>query len=244
MTVDPRFNGPPSSAHGGYLCGRLAAITSSRHGPDVVVTLLAPAPLATRLLVRGGPRRTRVLAGEQLVATVAPDPRGITAPPFVRPGVAAAASAAFAGRAAHPFPTCFVCGPHRSAGDGLRLAPGPVDGTPGTVACLWEATADAAGPDPRTLLWAVLDCPGGWLGDPGRTPMLLSRMSARILRLPQPGRAHVVVAALRDRSGRTLTNTSAVYDTSGALLASAQATWTACGPADGPVPGPTSKDRA
>ena len=37
---------------------------------------------------------------------------------------AVAASATYPGFSAHPFPTCFVCGPERAEGDGLRLFPG------------------------------------------------------------------------------------------------------------------------
>jgi len=28
----------------------------------------------------------------------------------------------------HPYPTCFVCGPGRAAGDGMRVFPGPLSG--------------------------------------------------------------------------------------------------------------------
>jgi hypothetical protein len=43
LTVDPRFNGPPGSANGGYLAGLLAARVPEATDA-VVVTLRKPRP--------------------------------------------------------------------------------------------------------------------------------------------------------------------------------------------------------
>ena len=48
----------------------------------------------------------------------------------------------YAGADDHPFPGCFVCGPDRAEGDGLRLFPGGLG--PGRTACTWRRTVRRA----------------------------------------------------------------------------------------------------
>ncbi|MFF9479383.1 hypothetical protein [Streptomyces sp. NPDC014733] len=178
------------------------------------------------------------MAGE-LIATVAEaagEPAGTDPLSLAE---AERAARGFAGFTGHPFPTCFVCGHARPAGDGLALTPGPVAGRPGTVACLWTPTddqADAGGRIPDALVWSVLDCPGGWTGDPVTTPMVLSRMTTVITRPPAVGRTHVVVGALRRTNARTASVDTAVFDAAQQLLAKASAVWTAV--PDGLPPAP------
>ena len=50
VVIDPRFNGPPDSGHGGYSAGRAAALVE-RPRRRVEVTLRRPVPLATPLAV-------------------------------------------------------------------------------------------------------------------------------------------------------------------------------------------------
>ncbi|MCG5212975.1 hypothetical protein [Streptosporangium sp. KLBMP 9127] len=148
----------------------------------------------------------------------------------VSPAEAERASHAFQGFTGHPFPTCFVCGHERAAGDGLALTPGPVEGRQGTVACLWTPTDDQASADGRItdeLVWSVLDCPGGWTGDPRTEPMVLSRMTAVITRRPALGHTYVVVGALRRRQGRTAVVDTALFDESGRVVGKASAVWVA-----------------
>ena len=47
ITVHRRFNGPPKSGHGGYVCGLIA----DRIGTSAEVTLRAPPPLDRPLTV-------------------------------------------------------------------------------------------------------------------------------------------------------------------------------------------------
>ena len=63
----------------------------------------------------------------------------------------------------HPFPACFVCGPDRAPGDGLRIFPGPLADRP-----LWAApwtpdpsVTDVGGRVRPEVVWAALDCPSG-----------------------------------------------------------------------------------
>lgn len=221
MFIDGRFNGPPASANGGYACGVIAAAAAEALGGPVAVTLVAPPPLDTELHLSAAGRRAHVFAGEELVATAALDSSGVAAPDPVSLSVAADAEASFTG-SGHPFPTCFVCGTSRTGDDGMGLRPGPVPGRPSTVACRW--TPSAVAPE---LVWAALDCPGGWTDDPAREAMVLGRMVARIDELPQAGRAHVLVGQRVDRNGRTATNITALYDEDGRMLARATAIWVA-----------------
>lgn len=207
LRVERRYNGPPDSGNGGVTCGLLAIHVDA---PAVQVTLRTPPPLDTELLVRG----TSLYDGDALVAEAAPSVLTVTPPPSV--GIERAAASVFAGRSAHPFPTCFVCGPDHP--DGLHLFAGPVGD--GLVAATWTPE-DAS----DVMVWAALDCPGGWSADlPGR-PMVLGRMACRIDASPVPGETHVVQGWLRGGEGRKVLTGSALYDAAGQVLAVAEATW-------------------
>lgn len=225
LTIPRRFNGPPDSAHGGYTCGLLAAQWTARHGGRAVVTLLAPPLLDTPLDIRAGDRRDSVWWGDELVATVTAARHRPPVVPPVDPATAAAASAGFPGRDRHPFPTCYVCGPLRRT-TGLTLEPGPVPGRGGTVACPWVPRPDP-GWSVDALVWSVLDCPSGWVTDPRRRPMVLTRMTADVLHPPDPEEVHVVVARREHAGERTVSTSSALYHRTGRLLACASAVWTA-----------------
>ena len=127
LTIPSRFCGPPGSGNGGYICGRIAAYLDGQ----VTVTLRRPAPLATPLAVeRDGDSSVRIHNGCTLIAEAASSPGS---PALEIPGpVSMAEARTAAGRAryyADPFfPACFVCGPGRQLGDGLRIFPGPVAG--------------------------------------------------------------------------------------------------------------------
>lgn len=228
--IDYRHNGPPNSAQGGYACGLFAGLVTPSQGSAAAVTLLSPPPLGVPLEFHRGPRRSQVKRDGQLIATVA----GAAGEPAVidplSPAEAEQASRAFQGFTGHPFPTCFVCGHERPAGDGLALTPGPVEGRPGTVACLWTPTDEQASADggiPDELVWSVLDCPGGWTCDPRTEPMVLNRMTAVISRRPVPGDPCVVVGVLRRRQGRTAVVDTALFDASGREAGRASAVWVA-----------------
>ncbi|MGP3983831.1 hypothetical protein [Streptomyces sp. KR80] len=231
FTIPARFNGPPTTANGGYACGVFAGLGASAHGPGAAVTLLAPPPLDTALEFCPGPRRSQVRHGEQLIATVAaagPGDLDVLGP--VSAAAAEQAARGFRGEPGHPFRTCFVCGVDRAVGDGLRLTPGPLPDGPATVACVWtpdHSVADAGGAVHPAVVWSVLDCPGGWTADPGREPMVLSRMTARIAGRPVVGRPYVVLGRQIRRSGRTAVNATALYAADGSLVAHASAVWAA-----------------
>jgi hypothetical protein len=187
--------------------------------PPVAVTLLAAPPLETPMTVAGAGKRVSVRAGDTLIATVSTVDRAPGAVPLTDLTTARAAARGYQGRTDHPFPNCFACGPNRA--DGLRLTPGAVPGRPHTVACPWTPGSD----DPD-MLWSVLDCPGGWVEE-RRPPLVLSRLSVVIPGRVEPGTPHVVVAARLGTHGRTVSVGSSVYTSSGRLISTAAAVWTA-----------------
>ncbi|MFC4067646.1 hypothetical protein [Actinoplanes subglobosus] len=220
MRIPARFNGPPGSGNGGWCAGVFATAAGARiGGPPVQVTLRVPPPLDTALAFRDG----SVLAGDTLVAEVAEiaevEGAGGAVPP-VPLAEAVAASKDYPGFVTHPFPGCFVCGPDRAPGDGLRIFPGPLPD--GRTAAPWTVPDDVT----AETMWAALDCPGGWtaIGPAGR-PYLLGRIAAAVTALPAPGEDCVVVGALSEVSGRKAMVDSAVYGSDGRRLARARATW-------------------
>lgn len=226
LTIPDRFNGPPDSGHGGYVCGRLAALWAAQHGGPAAVTLLEPPPLETPMEVQDSARRMSLWHGDRLIATMTAGPRRPPVVPAVTAAQAEAAEDCFLGSAEHPFPTCFVCGSGRSTG-GLRLRPGPVAGRPGTVACRWVPEGERGSPVPSELVWSVLDCPSGWVEDPRARPAVLTRMTAHLVRPVCAGQQHVVVASKHEWRERTATNHSAIYDPDGVLVGCATMVWTA-----------------
>lgn len=217
MRIPAHLSGPPGSANGGVTCGLLAAELGA---PVAEVTLRRPPPLEVDLAVERAGDAVRLLEGEHLVAEAVPAQVDVEPPPAVDVATARAAAARYAGREQHPFPGCVVCGTDREPPDGLGLRPGPVGED--AVAAAWTP-ADA---DP-VMVWAALDCPGGWAEDlPGR-PMVLGRMALRVDDLPAPGEPHVVQGWVVGRDGRKTHTGTSLRTAEGRLLAVARQTWVA-----------------
>jgi hypothetical protein len=215
LTIGARFNGPDGSANGGYTCGRIAALL----GGGAEVTLRSPPPLERVMAVERDGDRLRVVDGETMVAEAV---RGSVeldvpeAPPWEE---AEAASARYPGFADHAFPRCFVCGPNREPGDGLRIFAGPLGD--GRFAATW--TPAEVRPE---LVWAALDCPGAIaVGFPDRGETLLGRFAVTIDELPQTGERCVVLAWPLGEDGRKLYAATALFGEDGRPLARARATW-------------------
>ncbi len=223
VTIPRSRNGPAGSANGGFAAGLFAAAgatdtgaTDTGGGQAWQVTLRLPPPLATPLSVAG----QRILAPDgATVAELAPGADLGDPVPGVSYPEAVAAARDYPGFTAHPFPHCYVCGPGRA--DGLRIFPGPVGGD--RLAAPWLVPDEVAAP----TVWAALDCPGGWLVLTADQPYLLGRMAAGVYRVPAPGEQCVVVAGAASRQGRKALVHTALYDSAGALLATARATWIA-----------------
>jgi len=224
MSIPRRFNGPPRSGNGGYVCGRLAKYLS---GP-VSVRLRVPPPLEQDLKVEASDDEARLFDGETLVALarrieleVAPP----AAPTFAHAEVA---SKSYVGFVRHLLPTCFVCGPERAEGDGMRIFPGPTAGG-SVLAAPWVPHASLATGSQRVspeFLWAALDCAGAFAVLPaGSDPILLGELSARLDSDVVIGEECVVVAWPLGIEGRKRYAGTAIYSGSNAPVAVARATW-------------------
>ncbi len=226
IVIDPRFRGPTESGHGGYVSGVVARLVGS---PAAEVTLLKPPPLGKPLDVRRDNGTVGLLHEGVLVAEGGSAAHEIDIPEPVSFADAEAASNSYPGLKTHPFPSCLACGPERTEDDGLRLFAGAVGGRD-VVAAPWTPRPWTAGEDGLVrpeFVWTALDCPGGWaLMDhaPGRLS-LLGRMRGRIDSPVRVGRRYVVVGWPLGAEGRKMYAGTALFDESGALSASALATW-------------------
>lgn len=234
LVIDARFNGPPDSANGGYTAGLLAATTE--WDAPTTVRLQQPPPLSTPLAVVAHENEVTLERDGETVARARPHSEALgTAWEPVSMEAAADAEQQYRGLRGHPFPTCFVCGPDRPSGDGLRIFAGEV--RPETVAGRWHTgpaedidLLDAPGAEglPRMsvpVTWAALDCASAWSCDLEGRPMVLGEMTARIDRLPAPDTTYVVLGRHLRTEGRKTWTASALLDAEGRLLGQAEHLW-------------------
>ena len=248
LRLGQRFCGPPGIANGGFACGSIVALV----GGAAEVTLRRPLPLGRPLAVRcdDGAGVLLVEDGDALLAQARPAAAEVelAAPAAVSLNEALAV----AGHARYyqdpVFPGCFVCGPARRPGDGLRIFPGPVAGRP-----LWAApwtpdpsVAGAGGTVRPEVVWAALDCPSGLAAAeaarlPADTSILLGRMTASLAAPPLAGDRCRVLAWPGGRDGRKLAASSALLGPGGQVLAAARTVWvTVPRPPSGPAAGAAS----
>jgi hypothetical protein len=231
LTVEPRFNGPPDSGNGGYTCGRLAAFVDA---DAVEVTLRLPPPIARPLQVERDGEVAVLRDGDALVAEARPAQLELDGPPpvDVTEAADAAVDSPFLDVDVHPFPTCFVCGPKRTPGDGLRIFAGPV-AQRDVFAAPWRAPADLAGEDgalPPEIVWAALDCPTSApvANDPGAgqfRPIVLARLAVRVVQPVIAGEPHTIVSWPIELDGRKRHAGAALHSSGGELLAVSRALW-------------------
>jgi hypothetical protein len=219
LVIPRRFRGPATSGNGGWTSGALGALLAGDTVPvpAVRVRLSAPPPLETAMTVtRDGDTVTaadggRVVATATLVDDVAA--RALVPVPPVALDEAERAAERYPGLTDHPFPECFTCGTARP--DGLGLRPGPVrDGQGERVACMWRpdpSVLDADGLVALPVVWAALDCPGGWSVDIAGRPMVLGTMTARIDERPSAGEPLVVAGRALDVSERKAVTATTLY---------------------------------
>ncbi|HEX6686220.1 MAG TPA: hypothetical protein VF062_25830 [Candidatus Limnocylindrales bacterium] len=217
LVIDARHNGPPGSGNGGWSAGLIAARLA---GGQAEVTLRKPPPLDTPLTVTATEDGIRVTdPHDEVIATARRRETDIPAVPPVPAAEAREATQRYPGHGKHHFPTCFVCGPLRD--DGLRIFPGRVG--EGRIAAIFDTPV---GVD-ETMMWAALDCPGGWTVVEGDRPWVLGRIAAIVDELPKPGDECVVVGEVLRREGRKAVVRTSIYGPASNLLARAEATWIA-----------------
>ena len=229
VLIPRRFNGPPDSGNGGYSCGAVAAHLDA---PAVEVTLRAPPPLERELRAERRDGTVVALDGETVVAEARPAELDLEAPNpvTVAEAIEADAGSTYRDAEGHWFPTCFVCGPSRAEGDGLRMFPGLLpDGVRHATLFRPEASlADADGEVRREVVWAALDCPtsapiADW--DDRRPPSVLARLAVRIVAPLYAGREYVALSWPLDEDGRKRQAAAALYDEGGRPVAMSRALW-------------------
>ncbi len=240
MIVERRFRGPPDSGNGGYVAGRLAALLAPH---SAQVRLHLPPPLEVPLQVSDASAsgaswqeaehrlelRTRtgvLIASARAVANVS-----LEVPPALTLGEAKLAAQRCGAFPVAAFRGCFVCGPDRAVGDGLRLLAGPrrLDGPDRShgVAAPWtpDLTLLRDGRVGSEFIWAALDCPGYFACRSDGAAMVLGQMTATIHALPDAGSSCIVSGWPISQDGRKFQAGTALHSANGRLLALAHSIW-------------------
>jgi hypothetical protein len=230
LVIEARFCGPPDSGNGGYVCGLLGAVLG---GPGEI-TLRQPPPIGRPLLRRATDRGLALFDGDQLVAEGVPARLELDVPDPVHPAAAMEAAQRYPGFDLHPYPTCFVCGPQRDEGDGLRIFPGPVTDRD-VVAAPWTPGRTLANGESVVrpeFVWAALDCPGAFANGFPEIPMVLGRLTVELIRPVRAGQPLVVLGWSEGSERRKLFAGTALLGQDGELVAQARATWISLAPAE------------
>jgi acyl-coenzyme A thioesterase PaaI-like protein len=225
VRIERRFRGPPETGNGGYVAGLVAAALG---GSNCTVTLKSPPPIDEDLTLTTEDSSASLMWDDKLVVTATSEPVEIEVPPPPSLADARDAEPRFTGHSHHIFPGCFVCGPERDAGDGMRIFPGPMHDKANRVAATWTpdgSVADDEGLVRPEFLWAALDCPGYFAAESNAGMALLGRMSAVLHRRVHAGEPLVVTGWPIDTEGRKHLVGSALHDANGQLVAAARATW-------------------
>ncbi len=224
LTIGKTFHGPPASGNGGYVCGRLARFID---GP-ALVRLKAPPPLGRPLTVEDNDTGVQLTDQGRIVALARPTAFDLEVPSPPTPDEALRASRSYRGFTNHWFPTCFVCGPARDEGQGLRIFAGPLPDRD-MVAAPWKphsTLADHNGMVRSEFVWAALDCPGAFtFPEPEKGVALLGEMAARLTTAVRAAEPCVVVGWSLGRKGRLHFSATALFDRRGTCCAMARATW-------------------
>ncbi len=231
IIIKRSFIGPPNSANGGYACGCIAAFING----SAEVTLRRPPPIDKEMTVRAEADGTVAMYdGEIFIGSgesVSFDPVPIEAPTFGQAGDAAERTF---DASLHTLPTCFVCGPQREPGDGLRIHVGPMDPQDkqwnGVLAAPWvpgENLADDEGIVLPEFVWAALDCPTAYVcsSPAGMRHILLGRQAVEILRRPRVAERCVIAAQEISHDGRKSYAAATLLGEDGEAIAFCKATW-------------------
>lgn len=231
VRIDARFNGPPNCGNGGYAAGCIAIAA----GATVAVRLHQAVPLECELAVEPvGADEWNVRRDEELIASAQRTRVVLDVPDAVSYIEARGVSTHYVGFHKHAYGTCFVCGPQRQPGDGLRIFAGSVPGT-NTVAAPWlpdESLDDGAGKVRPEFIWAALDCPGYFARAHDATPTgprlrsaLLGQFAVHIDRPVHIDEPCVIIGWPIRMEGRKHYIGTALFDEDGERCAVGAATW-------------------
>lgn len=222
VLIAQRFCGPPNSGNGGYSCGLLGKNISTA----CRVRLHQPPPLNRALKVTNTNGQWLLKDGDQLIGSAQPTELTLTPPTPPTIQQARSAEKYYRGHTQHSFPSCFVCGPKRAEGDGLRLFCGPVEGRE-MVACSWQPHTgflDDAGNVEEEFIWAALDCPSYFALNSDKT-CLLGQMTAAIDKPVAGDQRLIIYAWERSIDGRKHYSAAALSTSDGEVLARAEHLW-------------------
>jgi hypothetical protein len=227
VVIDPRFQGIPQIALGGYVGGLLAREMT---GAEAVFRRPVPFGRALRLEQRGG-HETALLEGEEVLTKVRPAQVDVRLPPAVTLEASEVARRAYPGFTRHLFPDCFTCGPARAEEDGLRIFAGPVAGRE-VVASPWtpsQSLAVGSGGVAREYIWSALDCPSIWalvMTEPldSSARVVSARMAVQQMAPVAPLKPHIVMAWAISRDERTRTGGASILTDTGDVCAVASHT--------------------
>jgi hypothetical protein len=126
----------------------------------------------------------------------------------------------------HPFATCFVCGPKREPGDGLRIFPARV--AQDVYAAAWVPDPEFGDSEQNLseeFLWAALDCPTGFAsGFPTAGKLVTARMAVQQLKSIRTGEGCVLMSWPLGIEGRKYFSAACLYQNE-ELCAVARALW-------------------
>ncbi len=225
VIISSKFCGPPDSGNGGYVCGLVANFI----GPGAEVILRKPVPLEKPLsLITDEDHQVTLMDGKTVTAIGRPTAFDLEIPDPPSFSKAKDAEKRYVGHGNHIFPTCFVCGPRREAGDGLRIFSGPLINSKG-VASSWiphDSLLDQDGMVAPEFIWASLDCPG-YFAIAGDSDLLslLGRMTGQLHSRPKAGEPCILLGWELGTEGRKRYAGTAIFSEDGALHAAAKSTW-------------------
>ncbi|HVY31400.1 MAG TPA: hypothetical protein VHB79_32830 [Polyangiaceae bacterium] len=224
VVIAARFCGPPDSGNGGYSAGSLAQQLSGA----VEVTLRKPPPLERELAIIERGDHIELAHEGELIAEARSTTLDLAHPEPPSFEGASEQSLHYIGHSKHHFPGCFVCGPARAVGDGLRIFPG-ASKVGESVAAPWtpdRSLIGAGGAVRPEIMWAALDCVGYFgVAGPDYPVALLGRITAELVGEIGAGERCVVTGWSMGRDGRKLHAGTAIFGDDGRLRAKARQTW-------------------
>lgn len=226
ITISSRFNGPPYSGNGGYSCGILGKYID---GPAEVM-LRVPPPLDKSMTLHKEGDQVMMKDGDQVVGIATPKAFDADLPAPISLDEAKTSASRYIAYDHHHFTTCFVCGPGRDQGDGLRIFAGAT-GAPDVVAAPWTPSDDLFDEEGRLkeeFYWAAMDCPSYFaiVGDTMKV-LLLGKMSCHIENEILKGEEIVVMAWKEQSDGRKHHSGTVLYGTDGTLKSYSKNLWIA-----------------
>ncbi|PJZ55680.1 hypothetical protein [Leptospira barantonii] len=222
IEINEKYNGPPKSGNGGYVAG----ITANRiENNAVVIKIRAPAPLNETLYYSRDPSGSGIKLLSKGTNSVIADAKEDSEFYMDVPELNSSSlegiqnpEQEYLGFHKHPFPTCFVCGPNRNHKDGMRIFPAKISDQVGFThlhGAFWNPWKDLSGTDGKIrdeIVWAALDCPGGFAAsyvEP--TLIVLVKLRGRLLESIFPEVPYAIQAWEIGRNRRQRIAGTAIY---------------------------------